>query len=86
MHALGTGFEHRISNAWPLRKLSKLRFFGLFVLLLAIFALVAFRHAGRWLVLDEPLSRKADAIFVLSGGLPYRAEEGGKGLRIGVCT
>jgi uncharacterized SAM-binding protein YcdF (DUF218 family) len=58
-------------------KTVKLRFFGLFILLLAIFALVAFRHAGRWLVLDEPLS-KGDAIFVLSGGLPYRAEEGGK--------
>src|SRR5579862_2446983 len=36
--------------------------------------LVAFRHAGRWLVLDDRLS-KADVIFVLSGGLPYRAEE-----------
>jgi uncharacterized SAM-binding protein YcdF (DUF218 family) len=59
------------------RKTVKLRLFGLFILLLAIFTLVAFRHAGRWLVLDEPLS-KADAIFVLSGGLPYRAEEGGK--------
>ena len=35
-------------------KTVKLRFFGLFVLLLAIFALVAFRHAGRWLVLDDP--------------------------------
>ena len=58
-------------------KTVKLRLFGLFIFLLAILALVAFRHAGRWLVLDEPLS-KADAIFVLSGGLPYRAEEGGK--------
>jgi uncharacterized SAM-binding protein YcdF (DUF218 family) len=58
-------------------KTLKLRLFGLSIFLLAIFALVAFRRAGRWLVLDEPLS-KADAIFVLSGGLPYRAEEGGK--------
>ena len=58
-------------------KTLKLRLFGLSIFLLAIFALVAFRRAGRWLVLDEPLS-KADAIFVLSGGLPYRAEEGRK--------
>jgi uncharacterized SAM-binding protein YcdF (DUF218 family) len=58
-------------------KTLKLRLFGISIFLLAIFTLVAFRRAGRWLVLDEPLS-KADAIFVLSGGLPYRAEEGGK--------
>jgi uncharacterized SAM-binding protein YcdF (DUF218 family) len=58
-------------------KTVKLRLLGLFILLLAIFVLVAFRHTGRWLTLDEPLS-KADAIFVLSGGLPYRAEESGK--------
>jgi uncharacterized SAM-binding protein YcdF (DUF218 family) len=38
---------------------------------------VGFRHAGRWLTVDDPLSH-ADAIFVLSGGLPYRAEEAGR--------
>jgi uncharacterized SAM-binding protein YcdF (DUF218 family) len=43
--------------------------------ILAIIAagIVAFRGAGRWLVREDPLAR-ADAIVVLSGGLPYRAE------------
>jgi uncharacterized SAM-binding protein YcdF (DUF218 family) len=45
--------------------------------LLLLAGLVAFRCAGRWLVLDDPLS-KADVIFVLSGGLPYRVEEAAK--------
>jgi len=31
---------------------------------------VGFRHAGRWLTVDDPLSH-ADANFVLSGGLPF---------------
>ena len=37
------------------------------------FGVVAFRNAGRWLVREDPVSR-ADAIVVLSGGMPYRAE------------
>ncbi|HYL69372.1 MAG TPA: YdcF family protein [Candidatus Limnocylindria bacterium] len=45
------------------------------LLLLALLAggIIALRGAGRWLVREDPLSR-ADAILVLSGGLPYRAE------------
>jgi uncharacterized SAM-binding protein YcdF (DUF218 family) len=55
----------------------KLCLLGLFIFLALIVSLVGFRHAGRWLTLEDSLS-KADVIFVLSGGLPYRAEEGAK--------
>ena len=34
----------------------------------------AFRHAGSWLVVQDPLA-PARAIVVLSGGMPYRARE-----------
>jgi uncharacterized SAM-binding protein YcdF (DUF218 family) len=44
------------------------------ILLVAIIlAVVLARGAGRWLFRPDPLSH-ADAIVVLSGGLPYRAE------------
>ncbi len=58
-------------------KTAKLSRFGLFIVFILIVTLAGFRHAGRWLTVDDPLS-KADVILVLSGGLPYRAEEGGK--------
>lgn len=58
-------------------KNAKVRPIGISIVLILIVGLAAFRQAGRWLILDEPLS-KADVIFVLSGGLPYRAEEGAK--------
>lgn len=50
------------------------RIIAFFVLLLVGAAAVfAFRHAGRWLIcVDSP--GHADAIVVLSGSLPYRAE------------
>jgi uncharacterized SAM-binding protein YcdF (DUF218 family) len=48
---------------------------ALFILLAAVF--VGFRRAGRWLVRDEALSR-ADVIMILSGSMPYRAEEAGR--------
>jgi uncharacterized SAM-binding protein YcdF (DUF218 family) len=51
-------------------------------LLIGIGALAAFRHAGRWLVCENPLSR-ADVIVVLSGGLPFRADEGAKVFALG---
>jgi uncharacterized SAM-binding protein YcdF (DUF218 family) len=44
---------------------------------LILLGVVAFRGAGRWLEREDPLSH-ADVIFVLSGGLPQRALEGGK--------
>lgn len=44
------------------------------VLLVAVIAgVIAFRNAGKWLVREDPLA-PADAIVVLSGGMPYRAE------------
>lgn len=48
---------------------------GLLVVL--ILAVVAVRGAGQWLEREDPLSH-ADVIFVLSGGLPQRALEGGR--------
>jgi uncharacterized SAM-binding protein YcdF (DUF218 family) len=51
---------------------------ALFVLLLLCGAgVAAFRHAGKWLIREQPLST-ADVIVVLSGGMPYRAEEAGR--------
>lgn len=44
---------------------------------LTLLGVFAFRGAGRWLEREDPLAR-ADVIFVLSGGLPQRALEGGK--------
>lgn len=43
------------------------------VLALVVAAVFAFRGAGRWLVREDPLAH-ANAIVVLSGGMPYRAE------------
>lgn len=42
-------------------------------LLLILAGIFAFRGVGRWLVRQDPLAR-ADAIVVLSGSTPYRAE------------
>jgi uncharacterized SAM-binding protein YcdF (DUF218 family) len=52
------------------------RFAILLAVLLAVLAVaaVAFRDAGRWLVRPDPPAR-ADAIVVLSGAMPARAEE-----------
>src|ERR1700733_733899 len=46
-----------------------------FVIFLALFAaaIVGFRGMGKWLVREDPLVH-ADALVVLSGGMPYRAE------------
>lgn len=56
------------------RFLTRRRVIILAVALALILACVfAFRGVGRWLVREDPLAR-ADAIIVLSGGLPYRAE------------
>ena len=51
------------------------------VLTLAI-GTMAFRHAGYWLVREDPLA-KADVIVVLSGGMPYRANGAAKLFRSG---
>jgi uncharacterized SAM-binding protein YcdF (DUF218 family) len=52
------------------------------VLILLAACVMAFRHLGRWLIREEPLS-SADVMVVLSGGMPYRAEEAGKIFRMG---
>lgn len=54
------------------------------LLLLALAAVIAFRGIGRWLVVEDPLNR-ADAIVVLSGGLPDRALEAAKVFRQGMA-
>lgn len=46
------------------------------------FAILAFRHAGHWLVCNDAL-RPADAIVVLSGAMPERAEEAARIFRMG---
>ena len=50
---------------------------GLLALLVLIAAVAGFRGAGRWLTREDPLTQ-ADVIFVLSGSMPYRAEEAAK--------
>ena len=54
---------------------------GLLVALI-LAAVVAFRGAGRWLTREDPLTQ-ADVIFVLSGSMPYRAEEAAKVFALG---
>jgi uncharacterized SAM-binding protein YcdF (DUF218 family) len=49
--------------------------------LLAV-ALAGSRGTGRWLVHEDPLA-PADVVFVLSGSMPYRAEEAAKVFRRG---
>jgi uncharacterized SAM-binding protein YcdF (DUF218 family) len=44
---------------------------------LAVFALIIFLGVGRWLIVEDPLE-KAQAIVVLSGGMPMRAQEAGR--------
>jgi uncharacterized SAM-binding protein YcdF (DUF218 family) len=51
-------------------------------LVLIVSGIFAFRGAGRWLVHEDPLNH-ADAILVLSGSMPYRAEEAAKVYREG---
>jgi uncharacterized SAM-binding protein YcdF (DUF218 family) len=63
-------------------KTAKLGVFCLLILLFAGAAVAIFRHAGQWLVREDALSH-ADVIVVLSGGLPYRADEGAKVFAMG---
>ena len=56
----------------------------LLLLILVIAGVFAFRGIGRWLVVEDPLER-SDAIVVLSGGLPYRAQEAAKLFRLGMA-
>ena len=49
---------------------------------IAIGAVLLFRDAGKWLVREDPLSH-ADAIVVLSGSMPARAEEAAQIFQMG---
>jgi len=52
------------------------------LLLLLALAAAGSRGAGRWLVREDPLS-PSDVIVVLSGGMPYRAEQAATVFRAG---
>jgi uncharacterized SAM-binding protein YcdF (DUF218 family) len=59
---------------FPAGRKHKLRIFSALILLVVLAAaILAWRGVGRWLVREDPLTH-ADALVVLSGGLPYRAE------------
>jgi uncharacterized SAM-binding protein YcdF (DUF218 family) len=47
-------------------------------------AAIAFRHLGKWLVVEDPLQH-ADAIAVLSGSMPFRAIEAAEIYRQGLA-
>lgn len=46
---------------------------GAVLVAVAVLGIAGFRGAGRWLVREDPVGH-ADAILVLSGSMPYRAE------------
>jgi uncharacterized SAM-binding protein YcdF (DUF218 family) len=59
------------------------RFISLAVaLVLLVAAVIGFRGAGHWLIREDPLGL-ADAIVVLSGSMPARAEEAAEIFRMG---
>ena len=67
------------------RRLSR-RIVALTVLLaLGAATVFALRGAGRWLVREDPL-RPADIIVVLSGSMPWRAEEAARIFRLGEAS
>jgi uncharacterized SAM-binding protein YcdF (DUF218 family) len=61
----GTG-NRKKRRLWPV-------LLGL-LLILVVAGIVVFRGIGYWLIVEDPL-QSADAIVVLSGGLPFRAVE-----------
>jgi uncharacterized SAM-binding protein YcdF (DUF218 family) len=67
----------------PAKHSAKRRWLALALpLFLVAGATLAFRHAGRWLIREDPLAH-ADAIVVLSGSMPYRAEGAAQIFRLG---
>ena len=67
------------------QSLKRAKFTLIALSVLVVLGVGGFRHAGRWLTVDDPLSH-ADAIFILSGGLPYRAEEAGRVYAMGYAS
>jgi uncharacterized SAM-binding protein YcdF (DUF218 family) len=55
---------------------------ALILLAVTVTAVVVLRGAGRWLIREDPLAR-ADVIVVLSGSMPYRAEEAAQVFKMG---
>jgi uncharacterized SAM-binding protein YcdF (DUF218 family) len=71
------------ASSSPAKRSAKRRWLAFsLLLLLAAGATLAFRQAGRWLIREDPLAR-ADAIVVLSGSMPYRAEGAAQIFRLG---
>ncbi len=66
-----------------MRRRFSFRVTGLIVVaMLCAACIVAFRGVGRWLVREDPLG-PADVIVVLSGSMPWRAEEAARIFRLG---
>ena len=63
-------------NKWK-RRLRRILIFTAMLAVLAGGATWAFRHVGQWLVVEDQLE-PAQAIVVLSGGMPVRAREAAK--------
>jgi uncharacterized SAM-binding protein YcdF (DUF218 family) len=66
-------------------RIANRRLLGLVMLLALVAGVVVFRGAGRWLTREDPLSR-ADVILVLSGGMPYAAQEAGRVFKMGYSS
>lgn len=65
------------------KAVARMRIVGFIVALLLLpCAVLAFRGVGRWFVREDSLA-PADAIIVLSGSMPYRAEEAAKIFQMG---
>jgi uncharacterized SAM-binding protein YcdF (DUF218 family) len=66
--------EHRFDLPYKPGQSSRWLWISAFLLFFACFAAYAFLDVGKWLVVQDPL-QNAQAIVVLSGGLPVRALE-----------
>jgi uncharacterized SAM-binding protein YcdF (DUF218 family) len=78
---VGSG-KHKKEDTMRTWKTAKGKLLFLLALLILVAGLAGFRNLGRWLLREDPLS-PADVIFVLSGGMPPRAEEAAKVFRRG---
>jgi uncharacterized SAM-binding protein YcdF (DUF218 family) len=74
-----------IEKSQDKKKLNRRLFLAFVLVALIACGVIAFRGLGRWLVREDPLAH-ADAIVVLSGGLPYRAEGAAKYFEFGYAS
>jgi uncharacterized SAM-binding protein YcdF (DUF218 family) len=77
---INSGLETPITSHRKKRHVWPLLLGALAILLVA--GVVVFRSIGYWLIVEDPL-QSADAIVVLSGGLPFRAVEAARLYRAG---